>query len=103
MRISVIAHYQSESFRILLEKVRCFFPGEEVMDLSRHKGNDWKKMDQNRISDITNSNLVIVCQNWKDHIDVIHDLTEAQKRKKDIFIEYEDRFVPLTQQTARAW
>ena len=103
MNISVIANYESESFRVLLERVRCFFPDEDVLDLSRHKGNDWKKMDQNRISDISTSNLVIVCQNWKDHADVIHDLSEAQKHKKDIFIEYEDRFVQLTHQTARAW
>ena len=103
MNISVIGNYESESFRVLLERVRCFFPDDAILDLSRHKGNDWKKMDQNRISDISNSSMVVVCQNWKDHADVIHDLSEAQKHKKDIFIEYEDRFVPLTQQTARAW
>jgi len=103
MKISVIANYESVSFRVLLERVRCFFPEEDVLDLSRHQGNDWKKIDQNRIIDISGSSLVIVCQDWKNHIDVVHDLTEAQKRGKDILIEVDGGFVPLTHQTARIW
>ena len=103
MNISVIANYQSYGFRILLEKVKCFFPDEVVLDLSRHTGDDWKKTDQNRIIDILNSGLVIVCQDWKDHIDVIHDLTVAQKGKIDVLIEFDGRFVPLTAQIASTW
>lgn len=103
MNIAVLANYKSLDYQILLLKVKSLFPEDLVLDLSRHTGNDWKKSDLNRISDISNSSLVIVCQNWQAHVDVIHDLTEAQRGKKDIFIEFEGRFVPLTQQTARVW
>ena len=103
MNIAVLANYKSLDYQILLLKVKSLFPEDLVLDLSRHTGNDWKKSDQNRISDISNSSLVIVCQNWQAHVDVIHDLTEAQKRKKDIYIEFDGRFVPLTHQTARVW
>ena len=103
MNIAVLANYKSLDYQILLVKVKSLFPEDIVLDLSRHTGNDWKKSDQNRITDISDSCLVIVCQNWQAYPDVIHDLTEAQKHKKDVFIELEGRFVPLTQQTARAW
>ncbi len=103
MNIAVLANYKSLDYQILLDKVKSLFPEDFVLDLSRHEGNDWKKSDQSRIRDISDSSLVIVCQNWQAYVDVIHDLTEAQKGKKDIFIEYEGRFVPLTHQTARVW
>ena len=101
MIISVIADYESEWYKVFLEKVVIHFTGEKVLDLSRHPGNNWKKKDEARIQDIEDSHLVIVCNNWQDNADVRHDLTEALNRKKDIFIEHDGKFVSFYTYNAR--
>jgi hypothetical protein len=101
MNVAVIGDYESQEYGILLEKVRISFPEERVIDLSRHKSNNWKKRDDDRIADIKDAHLVIICREWYDHIDVRHDISEAQKLKKEIAMEYNGGFIPFVNQGKR--
>ena len=101
MNIALLADYESDDYQLLYEKVKNIFPEENVLNLSRHRGNDWKKKDQARVTDIEDAHLVFVCSEWALHTDVRHDLWEAQCRKKDIVIEYERGYVPFDIYSAR--
>ncbi len=101
MIISVIADYDSEGYQALYQKIVMQFTEDQVLDLSRHQGNNWKKKDEARIRDIEDSHLVIVCNNWQNNVDVRHDLGEALKRKKDIFIEFDGKLISFNTSNAR--
>jgi hypothetical protein len=93
MDIAVIGDYESPEYKILYERVKLAYHEESVIDLSRHTGNDWKKRDDARIADITDSHLVIICKDWMNHIDARHDISEAHRMKKEIYIEYNGGFI----------
>jgi len=95
MNIAVIGDYESPDYQVLIGKVKNIFPQEKVYDLSRHLGNNWKKKDDARIGDISDSHLVIICNRWQEYIDARHDLSEAQKLHKDISLEISDSFIPF--------
>ena len=95
MNIALLADYDSAEYQLLYDKVKNLFPEETVLDLSRHRGSDWKKRDQARVRDIEDAHLVFVCNDWQINTDIRHDLREAQCRKKDIVIEYERGYVPF--------
>jgi len=101
MIISVLADYESESYHVLYQKIVIRFKDDQVLDLSRHLGNNWKKRDEARIMDIEDSHLVIVCNNWQNNVDVRHDLGEALKRKKEIFIEFDGKLISFNTSNAR--
>lgn len=101
MIVSLIADYESADYRLLLNKLRMLFENEHVLDLSRHKGNDWKKRDNARIDDIRNSHVVVVSSDWQEHADVRHDLDQAQKLKKEVHVYVNDKLIPFSNYSMR--
>ncbi|MEI7526968.1 MAG: hypothetical protein WCJ95_21650 [Mariniphaga sp.] len=102
MIIAVLADYESAPvYNKFMQLVEICFRDECRLDLSRHQGNDWKKRDLARVKDIEEAHLVIVCSGWQNNMDVRHDLWEAQRRKKEIYIEFNGTFVPFNTYTAR--
>jgi len=101
MRIAVIGDYESPGYKDLLQLVKIIFPEEDVIDLSRHQSGEWKKRSIARYLDIESAHRVMIGNDWSDHFDTKSDITNAQKLSKEIFIEFNGRFLPFPQNAVR--
>jgi len=101
MRIAVIGDYESPEYKELLQLVKIIFPEEVVLDLSRYQNGDWKKRSNARYVDIESAHQVMISNDWVDHFDAKSDITNAQKLSKEIFIEFNGRFLPFPQNKIR--
>lgn len=93
MKIAVIGDYTSPGYKVLFGKAKLWFMDDETLDLSRHDGNNWKLNDEKRIADIKEAHLIIVCNDWKERVDVLHDLTAAMSLNKEIMMDCKEGFI----------
>jgi len=101
MRLAVIGDYESPTYQEFLERVKIIFPGEQVLDLSRHKAEIWKTLADARMQDIESAHTVIISRDWSSHVDSRVDITRAQALKKECFIEIDGRFLPFPEYAKR--
>lgn len=99
MDIAVIGNYKSKKYQELLKMVRNLKPDDRVIDLSRHQSTAWGKQLHDRYTDIGNAHIVIISEDWRDHFETRNDLTHAQKLHKELYLEYEQRFIPFPTHT----
>ena len=92
--IAVIGDYESPKYKTLLQDVKRLKPEEEVLDLSRHKGS-WSNQLDKRFTDISNADCVVISADWHKHFDAKRDITHAQSKHKDCFVEREGQFLPF--------
>jgi hypothetical protein len=101
MIIAVLGDYASANYTKLRDRVIALFPHEDVRDFSLHQNPNWKKGAESRLSEIQAASLVIICDDWQDHIDVIHDINESQKIHKECFIDFNGQFLPFPEYSRR--
>jgi hypothetical protein len=95
MLIAVIGDYLSPNYKTLLENVKRLKPDEQILDLSRHHHVTWKREKDERYKDIENADEVVIGADWPRHFDAKLDITYAQSKYKDCYVEYEGRFLPF--------
>jgi hypothetical protein len=102
MRIAVIGDYESPEYQDLLMRVQIVFPGETVLDLSRHGSVFWKKSKDERLKDIELAQIIIICADWDRLTDAKIDITRAQSLRKECFIDITGKFLPFPE-FAKRW
>jgi hypothetical protein len=101
MIIAVIGDYESPKYKDLLLKIKVLQPEETIIDLSRHRNGDWGKLKHARFTDISNADTVVAGSDWQDHFESRHDIHHAQSLHKDLLIECDGKFFPLSQSVTR--
>ncbi len=95
MKIAVIGDYESRAYKDLLQRVKIIKPEEDVIDLSRHQNGSWSKMMESRFGDIRSALLVVISDDWHNHLDAKRDITYAQSLNKECFINHHGQFLPF--------